>query len=132
MAYMNGDIYLDGTLLTAFGRTYSESVIEISRGDRTASGKKVSDIIATKKRFELSYSYIDGDELKVFEDFYNENSEHTLEIYRKDNETTTTTTTDDPDYHETYTVLMEPIDKTRVLLLGEGLWGGVKIVFEEV
>jgi hypothetical protein len=61
----NGDIYLDGTLLTPFGRTYTESDIEISRGDRTASGKLVRDIIATKKRFSLDYSYIDGDELKI-------------------------------------------------------------------
>ena len=128
----NGDIYLDGTLLTPFGRTYTESDVEISRSDRTASGRLVRDIIATKKRFELSYSYIDGDELKVYEDFYAENLEHTLEIYYRDNAATTTTTTDDPDYHATYTVLMQPIDKTRVLLIGEGLWSGVKIVFEEV
>jgi hypothetical protein len=128
----NGQIYLDSTLLTAFGRTYTESNVEISRGDRTASGKLVRDIIATKKRFELSYSHIDGDELAVFEAFYAEGGEHRLEIYYSDNDGTTTTTTDDPSYHATYTVLMEPIDKTRVLLLGEGLWGNVKIVFEEV
>jgi hypothetical protein len=128
----NGDIYLDGTLLTPFGRTYTESDIEISRGDRTASGKLVRDIIATKKRFSLDYSYIDGDELKIYEDFYAENSEHTLSVYYSDNAATTTTTTDDPSYHAIYTVLMEPIDKTRILLIGEGLWGNVKIVFEEI
>jgi hypothetical protein len=51
-------------------------------------------------------------------------------VYYSDN--AATTTTDDPSYHAIYTVLMEPIDKTRILLIGEGLWGNVKIVFEEI
>lgn len=117
---MAGYIYCDSTLLTPFGRTYTESNVEISRGERTASGKLVRDVIATKKRFELSYSHIDGDELAKIEALYAEGGEHVLLVYY-----------DDEDM-EWYTVLMNPIDKTRVLLLGDGLWGNVKVEFEEV
>lgn len=125
-----GEIYLDGTLLTAYGRTFSQSVTEISREARTASGKLVQDIIASKKVFTLAYSFIDGNDLQVFEDFYAEQATHRLEFYFES--TTTTTTTDDPTYHVAYTVIMRPIDKTRTLLISDGLWSNVKIVFEEV
>ncbi|MBN1604626.1 MAG: hypothetical protein JW915_23660 [Chitinispirillaceae bacterium] len=110
-----GNLYL----LTPFGRTLSMGDIEISRTDRTASGRKVSDIITTKKKFTIQYSLIDGQNLQLLQDIYNLHSELIIEI---ENLGTSTE----------YTVLMSPFDQTRVLSVGAGLWQNVTIELEEV
>ena len=42
------------------------SPIEISKSQRTASGRKVKDIVAVKHNYNLSYDAIDMDDLDVF------------------------------------------------------------------
>lgn len=129
-----GDIYLgasgDLKLLSPYGRRLTISDTEISRSERAVSGKLRKDIIAVKKRITLDYSFIDGDALETLLDIYDLQSELVLRIYTADYETTTTTAS--PGYYDEYTVLMEPIDRTRVLLMADGLWSGVSVVLEEV
>ena len=120
-----GEIYLgvdtdNLELLTAFSREFKTSNKQLSRSERTASGRLVRDIITTKKEFVLSYELIYGDELDVFLDLYDEEDELVLRVY------TGAATYDD------YTVLIEPVDFTRVLMFDDGLWGGVEIVLVEV
>jgi len=121
---MNGDLYLGTTtlllqLLTPFGRTFRTGIIKLFREERTASGRLVRDVYATKKIFTLSYSMIDGDELEIFENLLAEDSELIFRSYTK------TGYTD-------YTVLIDPFEKERLLLLAEGLYGNVEIVLNEV
>jgi hypothetical protein len=125
-----GDIYLgelgSETLLSAFGRTLKISDMEISREERTSSGRLVRDVTATKKKFELSYDMIDGDVLTAVLALYDLQDELSLLIYYEN-----TTTTGEGSSCDAYTVLMKPIDRTRILLLENGLWGSVNIVLEE-
>jgi len=132
-----GDIYLgasgDLKLLSPYGRKLTISDTEISRSERAVSGKLRKDIIAVKKRITLDYSFIDGDALETLLDIYDLQSELVLRIYTADYETTTTTASPGSTiYYDEYTVLMEPIDRTRVLLMADGLWSGVSVVLEEV
>lgn len=118
------DLYLGKTggtlyLLTPFDRKYSIANIELSRQDRTASGKLTKDIIATKKKFTLSYDMIDDSELQTFLNLYAEDSELTFRDSRADGYTD-------------YTVLIDPIDYDRIIARIDGLWGDVNIVLKEV
>ena len=119
-----GDIQLgvsgSESLLPATGRTFSESIEEVSREERTASGRLVRDIRATKKVFTLSYELIDGDDLEDFKTLYDLQTELNL-IH----EYTASQT-------EQYTVLMRPFDYTRLVLLSPGLWQGATIELAEV
>lgn len=108
------------TTLSAFGRKLTESNIEIARQSRTASGRLVKDIVATKKKFTLAYSTITGTALQEILDLYDEES--VLELI-----------VNDPTLGPgTYDVHMQPIDYTRIVLLDDGLWSGVSVVLEEV
>lgn len=117
-----GDIYLGvagaENLISPFGRKFSISPDEIARKERTASGRYVKDVIATKLVFRLDYEAIDGDALEVFLDLYDLQSELNLII---DNGSTSS-----------YTVLMSPIDRERLVLFDTGLWGGVSVELLEV
>ena len=120
-----GEIYLGvdaGSLelLTAFSREFSIKNKLLSRDERTASGRLVRDIIATKKEFTLSYDMIDGDELDTFKDLYDEEDELLLRIYTSETE------------YDDYTVLMEPLDYDRILMFDNGLWGNVEVALLEV
>lgn len=131
-----GDIYLSlsgGTpvLLTPFSREFSEADVELSRQERTADGTLVKEIIAVKKRFTLSYDLITFDNLKPIIDLYSQQTTLLLDIYYEES----TTTTGEYDGWESvghYTVLMDPIEKTRVLTPGGGVWGSVTITLHEV
>lgn len=121
-----GEIYLgviDSSsmeLLTAFSREFSIKNNLLSRDERTASGRLVRDVIATKKEFSLSYELIDGDELEKITDLYDEEDELLLRVYTGD------ITYDD------YIVLMDPLDYTRILMFDDGLWGNVEVTLLEV
>lgn len=132
-----GDIYLgltSGTpiLLTPYGREFTEADIELSRQERTADGTLVKEIISVKKRFTLSYSMIDFDYLKPIIDlYYTQIAGLTLDIYYEDSTTTTGEYTGwDSVGH--YNVLMDPIEKTRLLTTNGGIWSNVSIVLHEV
>lgn len=132
-----GEIYLGVAgslqLITPIGRSYSVSNIELSRQERTASGKLVKDIIAVKKKITLDYGFISSEDLSFFLDMYDLQTELTITVYDAmyDGSDGTTTTTS-PDTVNSYVVLMSPIDYSRVLVTNGGLWSGVKIILEEV
>jgi hypothetical protein len=107
------------TELTAYGRTYSESWVEISRTDRTASGRLVQDITAKKKRFTLDYDLIPHTELEDIAEYYAFDDELQLIVNRPD------------DTQDTYTVIMRPFDQERARAKGAH-WSGVSIEMEEV
>ena len=121
-----GEIYLGAVdsssmeLLTAFSREFSTKNKLLSRTQRTASGRLVRDIITTKKEFTLSYDMIDGDELDVFKDLYDEADELLLRVYTSDIA------------YDDYTILMEPLDYDRILMFDNGLWGNVEVALLEV
>jgi len=120
-----GEIYLGvdaGSLelLTAFSREFAIKNNLLSRDERTASGRLVRDVIATKREFSLSYELIDGDELETITDLYDEEDELLLRVY-----------TGDATYDD-YTVLMDPLDYERVLMFDDGLWGNVEVTLLEV
>ena len=120
-----GELYLGvdvGSLelLSAFGREFSVVNKKISRIERTASGRLVEDIIATKKEFTLAYNLIDGDDLDTYKDLYDEEDELLFRVY-------TGVST-----YDNYTVLMEPLNYERILMFDNGLWGNVDILLVEV
>lgn len=106
-------------LLTPFGRSYKITNIEQARSGRTASGRLVKDIIATKKEFSLEYNLIDDSELDKYIDLYAESDEL---VFRDER---------DSGYTD-YTVLMNPLDQERIIAAEDGLWGGVQIKLSEV
>lgn len=123
---MNSEITLkikgsedEPVVITGFGRKLTIGDIEISRSDRTASARKVKDVIATKKKINLSFDLIDTGNLNMLKAYYYSQVE--LEI-----------TLDHTGSNSTYTVLMAPFDWSRVLSTGGGYWSGVNIEFEEV
>jgi hypothetical protein len=129
-----GDIYLGPagteTLLSPYGRKLRITPVKLSKSERTASGRLVEDIIVTKHKFIITYEMIDGDKLQELIDLYDAGGEKSLLLYM-DN-TTGTTTPEPGDDCDSYTVLMEPIERERILLLGEGLFGGVVVELNEV
>ena len=118
-------------LITPFGRKFAEGRIELSRKDRTANARLVVDIINTKRRFSLTYSEIDGNDITIgaryfiglnsLVELYDTQSVLVLNIEHGGTRGT-----------ETYDVIMNPIDMERALLRDDGLWTGVSIEFEEV
>lgn len=125
---MIGEIYLGLTgaeaLLTAYDRKFSKKTIELSRSERTADGTLVTDIIAIKYQFNLSYETIDESHLDYFELLYNLQQDLSLIVYSSDTNS------------DTYSVKMQPYDQNRLLLFGAAdggaVWQGVNIILEEI
>lgn len=121
-----GQILLGATgeeiVLSSYGRSLTIKSNEYSRQTRTANCRLVKDIKegSPKKTFTLSYSLIDGDALDHIETIYNLQSELSLIIYTSDF------------VYDQYTVLMEPLQKGRFLIAGDGLWSNVKVELNEV
>jgi hypothetical protein len=118
-----GEIYLNGTLLTAGGRELSIEPVEvIKREVRMASGKLKKQIVSVKHKMTLDYSYVGGSDLTSMLGIYALQKEMVLLVYHTDVAYTS------------YTVVMEPIKRKRVLLdtINGGLWSGVTIELEEV
>ncbi len=109
-------------VLTPHGRTFTIQNNEYSRQARTANSRLVKDLRegSPKKTFTLSYSLIDGNELDSMIALYELEIELSFLIYTTDF------------VYDQYDVLMDPIDKERVLFAGDGLWSNVKIVLNEV
>lgn len=114
------DITLGGVLLSPFGRKFSETIIEIAKEDRTLSGRKVKDIIATKKEFRLEYEIIDDAVLVQLRTLYDAQTTQTLRITYRTGETLQ------------YTVIMKPFEYKRENIEPDALWSGVTIILEEV
>lgn len=118
-----GQIWLGASgsevLLSAYGRKFTVRDTEITRELRTSSGKLVKEIIATKKIFNLDYSTITGTALNALLTIYALQAELSLIVYYTEIATS-------------YTVLMGPLDRTRLILLDDGLWTGVSVELKEV
>jgi hypothetical protein len=118
------------TTLSPYGRTFTESMIELSREERTAGARLVRDVIATKRLFTLSYSLADWrNTVQLFRVYYGWQTELDLLVHYVDGLMGV------PGVETLYHVLMRPFDMTRVLASREiygGLWGDITIEFEEV
>ena len=123
-----GDIYLGVggflDLLEPMDRKFTIKRQVLSREERTADGTLVSDIIAHKKQFVLSWETIGQVPLNDLIDNLLLDSELTLRVYTTDV------------LYDTYTVRMQPFDQSRLLLLGSkngyAIWAGVTVVLDEV
>ena len=115
-----GDILIGAVTLSPFGRTFTEGLIELSRTDRTASGRLVKDVYATKRILTLEYDVITNAALEQYATIYTAGGELILTEYYTSL------------LSNVYTVLMEPYDKTRLILLDSGLWVGFAATFNEV
>lgn len=119
------DLYLGPTgstqFLSPFGRKFTEGEVEISRTERTISGRLVRDVVAVKKKFTLSYDLLDGEDLLDFLELYGLNQELSFDRYTSDTE------------YVTYSVLMEPMsERARLLIRDTGLWENAVIELNEV
>lgn len=119
---MKGDIYL-GTpgneiKLSPYGRTLTIRQTEAARQTRTVDGTLKKDIMYVKHKFSLRYSTITGTDLEQLLDIYTLPQPLRLLI--------------ENDTLSSYTVYMKPINRTRSLLLDDGLWKGVSVELEEV
>jgi hypothetical protein len=119
---MNGDLYLDDTKLTPYGRKFTITDEPVERSTRTITGKLLRDIVAVKKVFTLDYNLIDGNALNYYLSKYDEQDELILSVH----------STDDPDDAVDYIVLIDAITRTREVMTADGLWSGVSIVLREV
>ena len=128
-----GNIYLgivdSESLISPFGRKLLIVDEEIGREDRTASGRLVKDIVAVKKKITLAYETIAGDDLEVFLNLYDLESELSILIYHTD---VPAATDDEGLYYDQYTVFMRPISRDRLLLTSDGLWTGVNVELNQV
>jgi len=107
-------------LLSAFAREFSEHLVAVTREDRTASGRLVRDVIATKRKFTMAYELIHQDDLDTFGTLYALDDELSLLVTRPDSTI------------DSYTVLLQPFDTTRAKSVGMDYWTGVTIEVEEV
>jgi hypothetical protein len=123
-----GDVYLGITglmlKLPAYGRTYSVTQREKSRVEEMASGRLCKEVIATKKRFVLSWSMIDGSDLTILNTIYSTFISSGLENL--------VLWTYETAVQQIYDVHMEPVSYDRIVSLGDGLWGGVSVTLDEV
>lgn len=122
---LSNDLYLGETgienLLPMGGRKYHEGWVDgLTRTERTASGRKVQDIIAKKKRFVVEYSLIDDSELQTITDLFDLDSPLEFTIRRISGVV------------DKYNVILMPFDQTRILSVGSGLWGDVVLEMEEI
>lgn len=118
------DIYLgeasSEVLLSAFARTFTQGIIELSREERTASGRLVRDVIATKKTFTIAYEEITHTNLEVIATLYDLQDELSLIISYSDYTTST------------FTVLLRPFNKERARAVNMNYWSGVELELNEV
>lgn len=106
--------------LPAMGRRFAEEDFEIAREDRTASGKLVSDIIATKKKFNLSYSFITNEVLATLRGIYALGGILNLKIEQSDSSISE------------YQVKFRPFGRARTLLGNDWFWENITLILEEI
>ena len=106
--------------LPSRGRTFSNTYEDgLYREDRAASTKLRRDIRGIKRSPTIEYSYLQDEALTRLEYLFELGKELNL-VYN------------DKKKKKNKRVLMLPIDPTRVLSIGDGLWSGVQVVLREV
>lgn len=111
------------TTLSPFSRTYQITDVEtVLREARTASGRLVRDVGPIKKTFTISWEALDGDKFDELLLIYTSQLIKLLSV-------TLTDYTGDSAY--TYYVRLLPLDRTRLLLMGN-IWQNVSLVMDEI
>lgn len=119
---LNDSIEGISQILPAEGRTVSVSEIDQERTGRVSSGKLVSDVLVSKKKFSVKYSFLDSDIVDTLVDLRQSNNDITLQYQKTYNGTITS-----------YVVrIVSTISRTRILATGNGLCENVTIEIEEV
>lgn len=99
----------------------NETKLPIERADRTASGRKVKDVIATKNLVNITYGLMNNDELNTLESIYNLDDTLSLLIEREDASI------------DSYLVEMKPVSKTNTSRInGKWYWEGIALILEEI
>jgi len=106
--------------LSMFGRSFRERWVDgLTRRDRAADGELREDVIAIKRAFLISYNTADQEVADRMDYLFENRAKFTLEITHLASV-------------KTYTVLMSPFEKERILAVWGGLWGDIAVEFEEV
>lgn len=109
-------------LLSPMGRRLTVQDVEISKKQRTASGKLVRDVVAVKKVFTLDYSFVSNEILNQLRTLYQLGISNNL-MLRIEQENGSI---------EEYEVAISPFSRSRYLLGGQWFWEGITITLEEV
>ena len=109
-------------LLSTMGRRFAIEDFEISKEQRTASGRLVKEVIAVKKRFTLEYSFVTNAILKQLKELYQSGTHNhlNLKIEQEDGSI------------EEYEVVFRPFSRSRYLIGDKWYWEGISIELEEV
>src|SRR5690606_16043654 len=102
------------------GVTLTESEIEITREDRTASGKMVFDIITVKKLFTISYNIIRRKQLEQLERLYNLQEVLSLKIERENGDI------------DQYDVRFRPFERSVYKRPKQWLYRDITVELEEI
>lgn len=102
------------------GVTLTESEIEITREDRTASGKMVFDIITVKKLFTISYNIIRRKQLEQLERLYNLQEVLSLKIERENGDI------------DQYDVRFRPFERSIYKRPEQWLYRDITVELEEI
>jgi len=119
-----GDLYLglpgQEIKLTPKGRRLSVGDIEIAREGETASGRLVTEIIATKKLFRINYAEIAEQDLNELESLYN--LKRTLRFIKYSA----------TGVSSSYDVRLRPFNRDRITHLQNGVWGNIQLELREI
>lgn len=117
---MNSRIWINETLLSPMSRGITVKDVEIVKEARTASGKLVTDVVAVKKKFVLTYKFVTHGILQTLANLYSTSKIATLKIEQPEGTI------------EVYSVRFRPFSRARYLIGNEWYWEGISIELEEV
>ena len=109
-------------LLSTMGRRFAIEDFEISKEQRTASGRLVKEVIAVKKRFTLEYSFVTNAILKQLKELYQAGIRNNLNLKIEQEDGSI----------EEYEVVFRPFSRSRYLIGDTWYWEGISIELEEV
>lgn len=112
-----------GTEVNIYNKSveFTEKPLEIERVDRTASGRKVKDVIATKNAVNIVYGLMTNTELEILKTIYNIGDTLSLLIERED------------ETIDNYLVELKPFSRTNTIRVnGSWYWQGIALELEEI
>jgi hypothetical protein len=112
----------DEQLLSTMGRRFAIEDFEISKEQRTASGRLVKEVIAVKKQFTLEYGFVTNAILKQLKELYQSGLRNNLNLKIEQEDGTI----------EEYEVVFRPFSRSRYLIGDKWYWEGIRIELEEV
>ena len=109
-------------LLSKMGRKLAVEDFEIARKQRTASGTLKKDVIAIKKRFNLSYSFVTNSVLQQLRQIYQAGIGENLNLKIEQEDGTI----------DEYMVEFMPFSRSRYLIGNKWYWENISIELEEI